>query len=198
MNAFRIVSAFVVCTLLLSGCQSLRFGRPGPEGPADRAFSDLLVMVEDRLELHYEGARLRWDGDRPEVYREEIDPVLVLFEARGFPPSRARSFFSAQLQAGSIVQETAFNQWEEQGLEGFDEVINFDHVLRPELQQTISRMEARLAAVEAGSLSMNYARHRLEETRQSMRESEYIPDDAVEAALSPFRYSLRVWRSPQE
>ena len=195
MKAIGLLTAPLLAALLLAGCQSSRFGGPYPRSAADRAFSELLVMMQDRLELHHESALLRWDGETaPDSYREDIDPVLVLWEARGLPPHRGRSFFNAQLRAGEIVQQTAFSGWREEGQPSFEPLIDFAMVLRPELQQHLLDMEARLAAVQSGELNLDYARQRVAQARESMRASENIPDGAVEVALSPFRYHLRLWR----
>ncbi len=118
----------------------------------------------------------------------------MLWEARGFPPHRAQSFFSAQVRAGEIVQRFAFERWVAEEAGPFQDTIDFDRVLRPELERLFGEMETHLVAVESGEPTTAFARGRLEEARQSIEASERIPDEAIDAALAPFRYALRAWR----
>lgn len=84
------------------------------ETPA--ALDRLLVLMRERLTLMHEVARWKWQARKPitdpERERELLDRVTAQGQARGLAPEFARSFFSAQIEAGKLVQRADFAHWE--------------------------------------------------------------------------------------
>jgi chorismate mutase len=71
--------------------------------------------MQQRLAVAHDVARWKWSQGRPisDPAREAklLEEVFALGRDRGLEPEFVRSFFTAQMEAGKLVQQADFDRW---------------------------------------------------------------------------------------
>jgi chorismate mutase len=103
----------VAILLVAAGCRS----RPAAAPPA--AVDRLLGLMQQRLAVAHDVARWKWSQGKPisDPAREArlLDEVASQGRERGLDPEFMRSFFTAQMEAGKLVQQADFDRWRADG-----------------------------------------------------------------------------------
>jgi chorismate mutase-like protein len=103
----------LLASLAASGCRPVDV----PVAPRrDLAKLDrLLRAMEKRLALMHEVARWKWNAGQPVTdlkrERELLQSVVERGRGKGLDPDLVRSFFTAQMEAGRLVQQADFERW---------------------------------------------------------------------------------------
>jgi len=110
---FRLPAALLVVVILAAGCRA----RPA-DAPPD-ALDRLLGLIQQRLLVAHDVARWKWSQGKPisDPAREAklLEEVAALGRDRGLDPEFVRSFFTAQMEAGKLLQQADFDRWRADG-----------------------------------------------------------------------------------
>lgn len=148
-GAFRAKSCWLILVLLFApACSQRSSGPPNPAsavtGPA--ALDALLERMRQRLDLMHEVAKVKWNAKRPirDVEREKalLQDVVERGRAIGLDQEFTRAFFTAQIDAATLIQESDFQQWQDQKQPLFADVTTL-----PALRQKIDRINSDLLAI---------------------------------------------------
>jgi chorismate mutase len=105
------VAGLLVAVVLAAGCRV----RPAPPDALDR----LLGLMRQRLLVAHDVARFKWSQGKPisDPAREAklLEEVAALGRDRGLDPHFVRSFFTAEMEAGKLLQQADFDRWRADG-----------------------------------------------------------------------------------
>ncbi len=186
---------FMVLTLVLAGCETPDgdgfAGRSGGGSDADAAYSELLDLVEERLDLMHGLARYKWSEGIPVDGTGRDDAALQRAvaegETRGLSAFAVESFLLVQMEAGRLLQQVYFDRWSDVEPAESGVLVDYESGLEPALREIESAMVAHLARVHAAPPSEEHARERLARAREALLESGDRPEEIVDIALSPFQ-----------
>jgi chorismate mutase len=81
--------------------------------------------MRQRLLVMHDVARSKWNSGKPltDAQREQalLEAVIVRGQERGLDPVFVRKFFTAQIEAGKLVQQADLDQWQAQDQPPFAE-----------------------------------------------------------------------------
>jgi chorismate mutase len=150
----RGVPAVVVQWLLLSatvGCApSAGESKSSPAATESVAASDAFVeLMRERLLLMHDVARWKWNAKQPISDPEREKVLLEELERRGadhgLAPDEVRSFIWAQIEAGKLVQQADWRQWEVEEREVFADAPDLQTELRPKIDRLSEQLLAAYA-----------------------------------------------------
>ncbi|MGE0606438.1 MAG: gamma subclass chorismate mutase AroQ [Pirellulales bacterium] len=155
--SFRLAILLASC-LGLAGCQPAAAppAAPAPAAVVRAATNDaavaraeqLVELMQARLLLMHDVARWKWNAGRPieDLPREAelLDRMAQLTGERWqIPDQETRPFFQAQMDAGKLVQQAYFAEWEAHDIRPqFDNVPDLATEIRPRLDQISKQMLA--------------------------------------------------------
>lgn len=127
-------------------------GRPGsacPEAAAPTP-ADLGRLIDERLSLMPDVARLKWNSGAPvedsERERRVIEGIRAQAPAYGLAPEFAVRFFTAQIEAAKLLQVEHIAAWRRAGVGKFESVPDLAAEIRPRLDALTPRLLCALAA----------------------------------------------------
>ena len=173
----RAMGSLILVSFAIAGCQSQQ------PAATDPALDHLLTKINERLALMEAVARNKYRKGLPaaDSAREEemLRAIAVKAEQAGLPPTNARWFFAAQIQAAKFVQESYFRRWKEGGADA-GQVEDL-----ATLRERINQLNDELIAALGEFRKQPPARNRIEERARILIQGEAI-DDAVRAtAIRP-------------
>ncbi|HUY87891.1 MAG TPA: gamma subclass chorismate mutase AroQ [Pirellulales bacterium] len=118
---------------------------PAPAAAADA----LLELMRERLLVMHDVARWKWNAKRPIADPQREQALLAELGRRGadygLAPAEVRSFMRAQIEAGKLVQEADWRQWEAEGRETFADAPDLQAELRPKIDRLSEQLLATYA-----------------------------------------------------
>jgi chorismate mutase len=130
-----------------------RSARAAPSAPdPPPAVADLLRLMKQRLLLMHDVARWKWTAKRPIADPERERTLLRDIESRclahGVEPELARAFFTAQMDAGKMVQEEDYRRWEAEQAGPFPDAPDLASSIRPKIDALTDAILDALAAAK--------------------------------------------------
>jgi chorismate mutase len=187
----RAVPAVVAQWLLLSaivGCAP-NAGEPKPSPAAtenDAAADALLQLMRERLLLMHDVARWKWNTKKPISDPEREQALLAELQRRGaehgLTPDEVRTFMRAQIEAGKLIQQADWRQWEAERREAFADAPDLQTELRPKIDRLSERLLEAYAEF-VPQLAEPGARERLERRAQRMLVGEGIDEQVREQSI---------------
>lgn len=106
-----------VAWMALAGCRDATEPTP-PAAPADtKAIDRLLMLMGERLAIMQDVSRWKWNHKVPITDRDRERRVLEAVGERGAAAGLDRDevtrFYTAQIAAGKLLQQSNFDTWEE-------------------------------------------------------------------------------------
>jgi chorismate mutase len=136
-----LLTPFIVIALLLASCAAL----PPNTEPVDR----LLVLMQERLRLADDVAKMKWNTGAPieDLARENavVEQAAIDAPRYGVSPDFARNFFRAQIEASKIVQRARFTEWQANNQPKFARVADLQADIRPALDALTPKLLDALA-----------------------------------------------------
>jgi chorismate mutase len=109
----------------------------------------VLMLIQQRLSYMDDVARIKWSSG---ASIEDVPRELEIIEAigreapvHGLDPAIARNFFSAQIEASKIIQNTRFREWRARNQPAFVNARDLNSEIRPALDALTPAMLAALA-----------------------------------------------------
>jgi chorismate mutase-like protein len=134
--------------------------------------------MKQRLDLMHDVARVKWNTKSPihDPQREEESLRILVEEgkARGLDPNYTREFFTAQMNAAKLVQESDHERWRAEGRGPFTDAIE------------LTLLRQRLDSLNGALLSAIVRVQPILKTEQGLRDFEL----AALAALGRFPPSV--------
>jgi chorismate mutase len=94
-------------------------GRARPAAAPPAGLDRLLGLMRQRLLVAHDVARFKWSQGKPisDPAREAklLEEVVALGRDRALDPPLVRSFFTAQMEAGKLLQQADFDRWRAEG-----------------------------------------------------------------------------------
>ncbi len=181
---------FFILAVAFGGCETPEGERSPGAGAQDVAFAELVDLVGERLELMYPAAQYKWNNGLQVEGAGRDEAALARAveegEGRGLPPFVTESFFLVQMEAGRLLQQVYFEDWEDDAAGSFDLAADYESELLPDLDRIELEMIEALAQVHAAPPSEDRARERIEAVRERLLNSDRFPEEIVEIAMSPF------------
>lgn len=190
----RAVSVVVVQWLLLSaiiGCAP-RGGesKPSPVATENVAAAEaLLELMRERMLVMHDVARWKWNAKQPIADPEREKALLEELERRGanfgLAREEVRSFMRAQIEAGKLIQQSDWRQWEAESRDAFADAPDLQTELRPKIDR-LSRQLLSAYAEVLPQLAEPSARERFERRAERVLVGEGIDERVREQALEWF------------
>jgi chorismate mutase len=169
------------------------------EATADNAVvQELLDAMLGRLEVMHDVARYKWNARQPINDPERERRLLAALERRGeqfgLPADETRQLMQAQIDAGKLIQQADWHEWQRVEHEPFSDAADLQTELRPRIDRVSEQLLEAYAKLYH-ELSQSVARESLRrQAEQAFREAGI--DDKIQAA------ALRGWldrdRKPAE
>ncbi len=162
------------------------------------AIQELLDAMLNRLEVMHEVARYKWNARQPINDPERERRLLEALERRGepfgLPADETRQLMQAQIDAGKLIQQAAWDEWQRVEREPFSDAADLQTELRPRIDRISEQLLEAYAKLRP-KLSESVARESLRrQAERAFREAGF--DDQIQAA------ALRGWldrdRKPAE
>jgi chorismate mutase len=169
------------------------------EATADNAVvQELLEAMLGRLEVMHEVARYKWNARQPINDPERERRLLEALERRGkqfgLPVDEARPLMQAQIDAGKLIQQADWDEWQRIEREPFSDAADLQTELRPRIDRISEKLLEAYAKLRH-ELSKSGARESLRrQAERALREAGF--NDKIQAT------ALRGWldrdRKPAE
>jgi len=175
--------------LLLVGCLSVGYASSTTLSAADGAKVDrLLELISERLNIAPEVARIKWNTKAPieDLAREKqiIDGVVARAGEYSLDSRVLEAFFTAQIEASKIIQNSLHAEWMARGQPPFAKVADLSKDIRPALDQlTPAMMQALAEALPV--LQRPGGRQLLEQRSEAILAELPGGGAAVQAAVAP-------------
>jgi chorismate mutase len=186
---------FLFCGSALIGCWSTEPAAPPAVTatksdrpvPGDDALDGLLELMRQRLLLMHDVARWKWNQGAAITDPDRERQLLTALEERGLhyglSRQQTRAFMSAQIEAGKLVQEADFADWNAKNREKFEDVRDLGTDLRPRIDELSDQLLKQLA--ELPHVDEGPARAYAEQRAEALLVGDGIDDAVRSAAIRP-------------
>jgi len=161
---------------------SLLLGKTIEEYETEKKVDQLLFLVQKRLSLMHEVAKVKWNQNLPieDKKREEII-LNAISEKTGSNPW-IMAFFKAQIESAKDMQSSDFTCWKSYGIKQLDTELSLDASLRAYIDRLNSEMLELLLNISEEDFN-----HYVLKNPISIRESDSIPQGVWNRAINPVK-----------
>lgn len=167
---------FLLSFLILSAI----FGNTIEEYEAEKRVDQLLLLMQKRLSLMHEVAKVKWNKQLPIEDKSREEAILNAISKKSNSNPWISAFFIAQIESAKEMQRADFFCWKNDGLIQIDTNLSLDSSLRAyidRLNDEIFELLSKITEEEFNKYHLNLP--------ISIRESDAIPLNIWNKAISP-------------
>ncbi len=152
------------------------------EYEAEKRVDELLLLMQKRLSLMHEVAKVKWNKQLPIEDKTREEAILHAISNKSNSNPWISAFFIAQMEAAKEMQRADFFCWKNEGLIETDTNLSQESSLRA----YINRLNDEIFDLLSKVTEEEFAKYRLNRPI-SIRESDAIPLNIWNKAISPPR-----------
>jgi chorismate mutase len=153
-----------------------------------RQVDRLLNLMKQRLLIQNDVAQWKWNQngtiEAPEREQELVAEIRTQAPIYGLDPVRAVVFFQWQIFAGKLLQINAFQSWQREDIQFFDNVPDLNQRLRPSLDKLTLEILSALAPLSP-ALSCPILQQLIQSRAQTVLHGGAIDDTVRRMAIAP-------------
>ena len=159
-------------------------GKTIKEYETEKKVDQLLLLVQKRLSLMHEVAKIKWNKDLAIEDKAREETILNTLSQKINPVDKSWiiAFFKAQIEAAKQMQKADFSCWKREGIETIDTTLSLNVALREYIDRLNDEMLDLLSKVSQEDLKKTYLNKPI-----SIRDADSIPQDVWNTAIDPIR-----------